>query len=96
MNIDLIKQLAETAAIDLSPEELVAQTVALEEFVLFTEGLLSVDTEGQPAQTHPFAETGVNRLREDEVTNEDHGKEYATTAPDSKDRYYRVPRTVEL
>ena len=96
MDIELTKQLAETAAIDLNPEELEAQAAALEEFVSFTEGLLSVNTEGLPARTHPFAETGENRLREDKVTNEDHGKEYATTSPDSKGRYFRVPRTVEV
>ena len=95
MNIDQIKQLAETAAIDMSPEELEAQAAALQALVSYTECLLSVDTKGMPLQTHPFAETGANRLREDEVTNEDHGKEYATTAPDSKDRYFRVPRTIE-
>ena len=95
MNTDLIKQLAETAAIEMGEEELEAQAAALEEFVSFTGNLLSVNTEGLPAETHPFTETGVNRLREDEITNEDHAKEYTAAAPDSKDRYYRVPRTVE-
>ena len=43
----------------------------------------------------PGGSDGLNRLREDEVTNEDRTKEWMAAAPDSKGPYIRVPRTIE-
>ena len=90
-----ITQLSVTAAIELSPAELEEQLAALEKTAVYTAWLGEIDTKGMPLQTHPFAETGLNRLREDEVTNENHAKDFTAAAPDSSDSYFRVPRTVE-
>ena len=95
VNEELIKQLAETAAIHMEPEELQAAVHDLEAHIAFTDSLLGIDTTGASEQTHTFAETGLNRLREDKVTNKDHAKELTAAAPDSKDSYFRVPRTIE-
>jgi len=87
--------LAGVAAIDMGEEELEAQRRDLERIVSFTGRLSDLDTEGLPCQTHPFGDSGGNRLRADEITNEDHTKELIAAAPDSKGPYIRVPRTVE-
>ena len=98
VDINTMKQLAEIAAIEMGPEEVAEQTAILKELAACTANLLSVETEGLPRQTHPFADAGAdgaNRLREDVVTSEDHAKEFTAAAPDSKGAYFRVPRTVE-
>ena len=97
MSIDnnQIKQLAEIAALELPPEELEAQAKVLNQYIGFTEELLSIDTTDLPLDAYFFGEKENNCLREDEVTNEDHAKELVSSAPDSKENYFRVPRTVE-
>ena len=97
MEIDekLIKHLAETAAIDMGAKEMAAQQHDLERIAAYTGKLAGLDTAGMPEQTHPFGTTGINRLRADEITNDDRKEEFIAAAPDSKGPYFRVPRTVE-
>ena len=97
MGIDnkLIKHLAEIAAIEMGDEETESQRRDLERITDYAGKLAELDTAGLPEQTHPFGAVGENRLRADEVTNEDRTKELVAAAPDSKGPYFRVPRTVE-
>ncbi|MCL1895621.1 MAG: Asp-tRNA(Asn)/Glu-tRNA(Gln) amidotransferase subunit GatC [Clostridiales bacterium] len=95
VDTNLIKHLAEIAAIDMGEEELMAQQRDLERIAAYTARLAELDTSDVPAQTHPFGEAGVNCLRDDEVTNVDQAEELVAAAPDSKGPYFRVPRTVE-
>ena len=95
VDIALIKRLAETAALEIPPEELEVHRQTLENMAAYTARLGKIDTAGLPLMTHPFGETGANRLREDKVTNEDHAKEFTAAAPDSKENHFRVPRTIE-
>jgi len=96
-----IEFLADLAKIEMGPEEMEAQRRSLEQIATFTECLNGLDTADMPEQTHPFGSGGSNekggmdRLREDEVTNEDMTEEWMKAAPDSKGRYFRVPRTIE-
>ena len=95
VDINLIRHLAEIAAIDMGEEELMAQQRDLERIAAYTARLAELDTAGVPEQTHPFDAAGENRLRADEVTNGDQAEELVAAAPDSKGPYFRVPRTVE-
>ena len=97
MNIDgnLIKKLATVAAIEMGADELEAQRRDLERIVTYTGRIAGVDTEGKPELIYPLGSDGENRLRADEVTNEDCTKVLIAAAPDSKGPYIRVPRTVE-
>ena len=96
-----IEFLTNLAKIEMGPEETEARRRDLERIATFTESLGRLDTEGCPEQSHPFGTSGpygkggMDRLREDEVTNEDLTEEWMRAAPDSKGRYFRVPRTVE-
>ena len=103
MKIDTkqIEFLADLAKIEMGPDEMETQRQNLERLATFTECLNGLDTTGMPEQTHPFGSGGTNgkggmdRLREDEVTNEDMTEEWMEAAPDSKGRYFRVPRAIE-
>jgi len=96
-----IEFLAGLAKIEMGPEETEAQRRDLERIATYTECLNGLDTADMPEQSHPFGTAGpygkggMDRLREDEVTNEDLTEEWMRAAPDSKGRYFRVPRTVE-
>ena len=96
-----IEFLAELAKIDMGTEEMEAQRYDLERIATYTECLNGLDTTDMPEQSHPFGPSGLDgrggmaRLREDEVTNKDQTAEWMRAAPDSKGRYFRVPRTIE-
>jgi len=96
-----IEFLAGLAKIEMGPEETEAQRRDLEMIATYTECLAKLDTEDMPEQSHPFGIAGSNGMggmgliREDEVTNEDMTEEWMKAAPDSKGRYFRVPRTIE-
>ena len=96
-----IEFLTDLAKIEMGPEETEAHRHDLERIATYTECLTDLDTTDIPEQTHPFGacgpdgKGGMDRLREDEVTNEDLAEEWMKAAPDSKGRYFRVPRTVE-
>jgi len=93
--------LAGLAKVEMGPEETEAQRRDLERIATYTECLGGLDTAGVPEQSHPHGIDGANgkggmdRLREDEVTNKDQTAEWMEAAPDSKGRYFRVPRTID-
>jgi len=96
-----IEFLTGLAKIEMGPEEMEAQRRDLERIATYTECLTKLDTTDMPEQSHPFGtcgpdgKGGMDRLREDEVTNEDLTEEWMKAAPDSKGRFFRVPRTIE-
>ena len=96
-----VEFLAGLAKIEMAPEEREEYRSDLERIATFTECLAGLDTAEMPGQSHPFGIGGANgkggmdRLRKDEVSNEDRAAEWMKAAPDSKGRYLRVPRTIE-
>jgi len=101
INEKRIEELADLAKIDMGPEEMEAQRLDLEKIATYTACLSGLDTTDMHEQTHPFGNCGINgnggidRLREDEVTNEDMTAAWMRAAPDNKGRFFRVPRTIE-
>jgi len=98
---NLIDYLADLSKVELGAEEKEAQRRDLERIATYTECLKELDTTAAFEQTHPFGidgadgRGGMDHLRADEVTNEDRAEEWTKAAPDSKDKYFRVPRTIE-
>jgi len=96
-----IEFLAGLAKIEMGPEETEGQRRDLERIASYTECLNGLNTDDMDEQSHPFGiggpdgKGGMDRLREDEVTNEDLAEEWMRAAPDSKGRLFRVPRTIE-
>ena len=95
MKIDdkIIEYLADLSKLELNPEEKEARKNDLADILTYMEKLNELDTEGLPEMTHPFE--NVNRFREDLITNEDRREDLLANAPDKKDSYFKVPRTVE-
>ena len=101
--------IANLALIELDPEEIESQRLALERISTYTEKITNLDTSGLQCQTHPFGfdggissettctgdEGSLNRFRSDDVENKNLLEEWLKAAPDSKGPYIRVPRAVE-
>ena len=88
-----IEYLADLSRLELNPEETEARKKDLADILKYMEKLDELDTTGCPEMTHPF--DNVNRFREDIITNEDNREKMLANAPDKKDSYFKVPRTVE-
>jgi aspartyl-tRNA(Asn)/glutamyl-tRNA(Gln) amidotransferase subunit C len=95
MKIDdrMIAYLADLARLELGEEEKESLKKDLADILNYVAKLEELDTEGVPELTHPFA--AENRFREDVVVNGDRAQELIKIAPDSRGRYFKVPRTVE-
>ena len=96
MDIDniLIEQLAEIAAIELSPEDVVSHRKELGQLVGFvSEKLEEINTDDMPEMVLPFEAAYLPR--EDVVTSEDMKEKLIAGAPDKKGNYIKVPRTFE-
>ena len=95
MKIDdkIIEYLADLSRLELNPEEKEARKKDLADILTYMGKLDELDTTDLPEMTHPF--DSVNRFREDEITNGDRRDEMLSNAPDKKDSYFKVPRTVE-
>ena len=100
-----VRELAEIAAIELKPDEVVAHRQDLQQMVDFvSEKFTEIDTTGLPETVRPFdmevketytVQAEENRLRDDNVTNRDQAEELTSGSPDRKGSYIRVPRAVE-
>ena len=95
MKIDekTIEYLADLSRLELNAEEKDARKKDLADILTYMEKLNELDTTDMSEMTHPF--DNVNRFREDEITNDDRRSEMLANAPDKKDSYFKVPRTVE-
>ena len=58
-----------------------------------TDKLNELDTNGMPEVTHPFSQT--NEFRIDQIENYDRREELLKNAPDSKEDYFKVFKTIE-
>ena len=93
INDDLIEYIGNLSRLHLSDEEKDARKNDLSDILDYMEKLNEIDTEGLPEMTHPFEKN--NRFREDEITNADSSGEMLSNAPDRKDNYFKVFKTVE-
>lgn len=95
MKIDdkLIDYLGDLSRLYMTDEEKQARKGDLSNILDYIEKLSELDTDGVQEMTHPFDRS--NRFRDDIVTNADRAEEMLSNAPDSKGRYFKVPRTVE-
>ena len=89
----VIEYLADLSRLELKEEEKEARKKDLADILTYMEKLDELETDGLPEMTHPF--DNVNRFREDIITNEDRRVELLKNAPEKRDSYFKVPRTVE-
>lgn len=86
---DMVREIAQAAAITLTPEESAHMLRDMQEIVQFVERLKAVDTEGVQPTIHPVALVLAMR---DDVPAQGHPREaLLALAPDAEGGYFRVP-----
>lgn len=93
INEELIQYIGDLSRLDLSEEEKKQAQSDLSDILDYMEKLNELDTAGLPEMAHPFE--AVNRFREDVVTNADDSENLLSNAPQRKNSWYKVFKTVE-
>jgi aspartyl-tRNA(Asn)/glutamyl-tRNA(Gln) amidotransferase subunit C len=89
-----IAAIATLARLELTPQEVPVYQESLSRILDFVGALERVDTEGVAPMAHPLA--GLSqRLRPDEVTEEDRHEAYQANAPQVAAGLYLVPKVIE-
>ncbi len=89
---DVVK-IAHLARIEIKDEEIESYTDELSEILGFVERLNAADTKGVIPMAHPLDQ--VQRLRVDEVTEEDQRELFQSIAPETENGLYLVPQVIE-
>jgi aspartyl-tRNA(Asn)/glutamyl-tRNA(Gln) amidotransferase subunit C len=90
---DQIRRIARLARIAIRPEESEAVLARLNRVLALVEELRAVDTTDVEPMSH--AVDVVQRLRRDEVTEQDRHAVYQSVAPAVQDDLYLVPKVIE-
>ena len=89
-----IESIASLARLELSAAELPVYQRSLSSILEFVGALERVDTANVTPMAHPLP--GLSqRLRPDEVTEQDHHAEYQQNAPQTAAGLYLVPKVIE-
>ncbi len=88
-----VEKIAHLARLAVSDEETEVLKGELSGILDLVEQLSAVDTEGVLPMAHPL--DMHQRLRADEVTEENRRDEYQAVAPQTEDGLYLVPRVIE-
>lgn len=90
---DQIRRIARLARIAIRPEESEAVRARLNRVLALVDELRAVDTAGIAPMSHAL--DLVQRLRRDEVTEQDRLAAYQSVAPAVQDGLYLVPKVIE-
>jgi len=90
---DQVRRIARLARLDLAPHEVPPVAERLNRVLGLIEQLRAVDTKGIEPMAHPL--DASQRLRPDEVTEQDRREAYQSVAPEKRDGLYLVPKVIE-
>ena len=93
LKLDDVTRIAHLARIEISAAEADATLAQLNDIFGMIERMSKVDTTGIEPMSHPLG--GVQRLREDRVTEVDARAANMKNAPDAQDGLFLVPRVIE-
>ena len=93
LNIDDVTRVAHLARIEISAAEAAATLAQLNDIFGMIERMSKVDTGGIEPMSHPLG--GVQRLREDRITEADARAANMKNAPEVQDGLFLVPRVIE-
>ncbi len=88
-----IEKLAELSRIGISEENITETTRSIAEVLKLVDQLQAADTEGVEPMAHPLDE--VQRLRPDEVTEQDQRERFQAIAPAVEQGLYLVPKVID-
>jgi len=89
---DIIK-ISQLAKIALTPSEIKTYSVQMSDILQFIEQMNSVNTDAIEPLAHPF--DNIQRLRKDEVTENDERVQFQNIAPQTEAGFYVVPKVIE-
>ncbi|MEJ6516613.1 MAG: Asp-tRNA(Asn)/Glu-tRNA(Gln) amidotransferase subunit GatC [Pseudomonadales bacterium] len=90
---DVVLNIAELAQLQIEDDEVDHYVDSLGRILQLVEEMQSVDTQGVEPVSNPL--DGIQRLREDRVTEEDQRELFLANAPESEQGLFLVPRVVE-
>lgn len=90
---DVVLNIAELAQLQIEDDEIDHYVDSLGRILQLVEEMQSVDTQGVEPVSNPL--DGIQRLREDRVTEEDQRELFLANAPESEQGLFLVPRVVE-
>ncbi len=93
IDADEVAQIAHLARLAVNAEVSQAHAQNLSEILAFVERLGAVDTTGVEPLAHPLEMT--QRLRPDEVCEDNQRERFQAIAPLTEDGHYLVPRVIE-
>ena len=88
-----IRRIADLGRIDISEDQIKVMQGELNDIFQMIEEIRSVDTEGIEPMPNPH--DGVERLREDVVTEGNNRSENMKNAPEKSEGYFLVPQVIE-
>ncbi|PCI80978.1 MAG: Asp-tRNA(Asn)/Glu-tRNA(Gln) amidotransferase GatCAB subunit C [SAR86 cluster bacterium] len=88
-----VEKIAHLARLHISESETEEVTTRITDILTLIDQMQSVDTEGVEPLAHPL--DVVQRLRVDEITEEDQRDRLQQLAPASEDGLYLVPKVLE-
>ena len=90
---DQVRRIARLARLELAPQEVAPVAERLNRVLGLIEQMRAVDTAGIEPMAHPL--DASQRLRPDEVTEQDQREAYQSVAPQKQDGLYLVPKVIE-
>ena len=93
LSLDQVRRIADLARLELAEPEVAAMQHELNGILALVDQMSAVDTEGVEPMSHPQAAT--QRLREDQVAEDDRRNDFQAIAPQVEDGLYLVPKVIE-
>ena len=90
---DEIEKIAELARIRIAPDQIGQVTQRITEILGMVDQLQAVDTQGVEPMANPL--DALQRLRADEITEENHREAFQAIAPAVENGLYLVPKVIE-
>ncbi len=88
-----VKQVAHLARLELQPDQVTPYAQQLSNILGMVDQLTAVDTSGVMPMAHPLELT--QRLRPDQVTEQNRREAFQAVAPAVEDGLYLVPKVIE-
>lgn len=93
LSADQVRQVAHLARLEIKPDQVEHYAAQLSRILDMVGALSKVDTQGVEPMAHPLAMN--QRLRPDQVTEQDRRDEYQAHAPAVQDGLFLVPKVIE-
>ena len=90
---EVVKNIAALALLEITPEASAEYINSMSQILNLVEEMQSIDTQGIEPMSNPL--DGIQKLRSDQVTEEDQRAHFQENAPLTAEGFYLVPRVIE-